>query len=146
MTKYVITNEEAKASVLKILGGIPVPFELVISDKRTRTLEQNALLHKWVEELTEQRGDVESGDVKAEIKLRFGIPILRRDEPKFKETYDRLLKPISYEEKIELIRYMGLPVTSVMSVKQLTELLETAERYYTSKGFTLTAGVDQQRR
>ena len=141
MTRYVITTDEAKVSVVGIIAQLPTPFEIDISDKRKRSLEQNALVHHWADEIVQQR-DVNFDYVRAEMKLRFGVPILRRDIEAFRTTYDRVLKPLAYEDKIELIQYMDLPVTRIMSVKQLTEMLEAVELYYTQKGFRLSKSED----
>lgn len=88
--------------------------------------------------------------MRAEFKLRHGVPILRREYPEFKETYDRVLKPLDYEDKIEAVRRLDLSVTRLMTTKQQSEYMESIEREYRSQGFNLTSpatmGLEEMKR
>jgi hypothetical protein len=63
--------------------------------------------------------------VRARCKLEIGVPILREAHEKFRTTYDRLIRPLPYAEKLALIRDTETPVTSLMNVEQMS-------RYWTS--------------
>src|SRR5690606_14508197 len=84
-----------------------------ITAGKSRTLDQNAIAHVWYSQVArELREDDESG-VKAYCKLHFGVPILRGESDEFREKYDRLIKPMRYDEKLELMEWF--PVTSLMT-------------------------------
>lgn len=108
-----------------------------------RSNEQNRLQMAWVKELVEQRGDVEFEDQRAEFKLTIGVPILRRDDLKFREEYDKLIRPFDYETKIRLIRFMDWPVSRKMNKAQMSEYLDTIFKTYTEAGFRLTVPEDK---
>ena len=93
-----------------------------------RSIEQNKLSHAYYKLISEQLGQDTPKGVKQECKLRFGVPILRRDDPDFKEIYDTIIKPRSYEEKLKVMEY--LPITSIMKVGQLQEYIAEIEECY----------------
>ena len=69
------------------------------------------------------------------IKLHFGVPILRASNDKFRERYDRIVKPHSYETKIEMMEL--LDVTSELSKQQFSSLLDQVIDHYTAEGYRL---------
>lgn len=75
-------------------------------------------------------------DVKCEAKAWCGVPIMREDDD-FRERYDRLIRDrYSSEEKTELMRW--LPITSIMSKKQLSRYLEAMQAFYRKANIELT--------
>jgi hypothetical protein len=84
---------------------------------------------RWLSIIGTHQGQT-SEEIHREVKLRIGVPILRRDSEAFCETYDRLIKPMSYEEKIAAMDLID--VTSILTVKQMTELLDEISRQYRS--------------
>ena len=71
-------------------------------------------------------------DAHCRCKLEQGVPILRRDSEDFRGTYDRVLKPLPYEHKLRAMRL--IEITSVMTVKQMTEYLDAVFREYSGRG------------
>lgn len=102
--------------------------KMTLSTGRDRSLDQNSILHAWTTQISEELRENTQKGVKAEIKLRIGVPILRRDDEEFKAMYDEVMRPHSYETKLKIMDWM--PVTSLMNVKQLSELLEETKRLY----------------
>lgn len=80
---------------------------------------------------------------RCECKLRFGVFILRRDDLRFREIYDKRVRPFDYEAKLEIMEYF--PVTSIMNKKQKTEYLKAVINDYTLKGVHLADlyGIEQ---
>ena len=72
---------------------------------------------------------------RCECKLRIGVFILRRDDIRFREVYDKIVKPLDYQAKLEIMEYF--PVTSRMNKKQKTEYLKATINEYTNKGVYL---------
>lgn len=103
-----------------------------------RSIDQNRLQRKWCGELAQQ-GDMSTEEYRALCKLRFGVPILRRDNDEFCEKYDRLIKGRPYEEKIELMMEpMDFPITRLMDKSQKAEYLDAIFRHFVMQGFRLT--------
>ncbi|MGN6099849.1 MAG: hypothetical protein ACTHOR_01770 [Devosia sp.] len=117
------------------------PFTVEVTDGRDRSSEQNRLSHKWYKEISEQSGEAVE-DVRARCKLEIGVPILREVEA-FRKTYDRLIRPLSYDDKLDLIRATDMPVTRLMGVEQMTRYMDEVFRRHAEFGFVLTVPPDK---
>lgn len=98
---------------------------------RQRSLDQNSQAAVWYDQISTELREYTPAQVKAECKLRIGVPILRRDDEEFRQMYDRVVKPHDYETKLKIMEWM--PVTSLMSTKQLSEYLEEMQRQYADR-------------
>lgn len=97
-----------------------------------RSLDQNAISHAWYNEIATQMADTPE-NIKCECKLRFGVPILRAEDPDFREMYDNsILRNLSYEQKLKAMRF--IPVTSNMTKPQLSRYLEHIQQSYAQQG------------
>lgn len=126
---------------LKFDDGQAWEFELA-EYKRDRSAEQNRLAFKWYGEIFKQRGDKSIQGYRAYCKAHFGIPILVRDDAGFAEVYNRCIRPLSYEDKLEIIERMEIPITRVMNVKQMTEYLDAMSMYWAEHGVILSHPED----
>lgn len=92
-----------------------------------RTLPQNSLKSIWYGEIAKRRGDVTAKEVERECKLTYGIPILRRQEM-HNWVYEKSLDLLDYERKLKIMD--SFSVTSIMSVKELTEYMNEMKQQY----------------
>ena len=106
-----------------------------ITTGKSRSLDQNAISHAWYAQVARELREGTEAHVKAECKLWFGVPILRRDDDEFREKYDRIVKPMSYENKLDLMDWF--PITSLMKTPQLSEYLEKMQNHYRGRGVWL---------
>ena len=82
--------------------------------------------------------------MRGETKLRVGVPILRRDDEAFCEKYDRLIKPHTYEEKLEMMMEpIDFPVSRLLTAAQKSEYLDAMFRHWTQQGVILTLPEDR---
>lgn len=140
-TRSVKNTDELE--LLKVyLDGLKRPFSVDITEGRNRSDEQNKLSHKWYGEIAEQTGE-DREDVRARCKLECGIPILRRDKPKFREVYNHTLLHLAYEQKVDFIRYTEMQVTSLLNVGQMSEYLDAVFKRQASFGIELTVPEDK---
>lgn len=95
---------------------------------RTRTEEQNAISHAWYAQLAKELRDDTALGHKCFCKLHFGVPILRAEDEEFRKVYDTVIKQLSYEKKLEVMKI--LPVTSIMKTKQLSQYLEAMQAHF----------------
>ena len=102
---------------------------------QARNLEQNALAAVWYVDIAKATGEGTPMDVKQECKLRYGIPILRAENEEFRLKYDRLLKHLPYETKLELMEWF--PVTSLMTKGQFARYLSDLQSDYGKRGIVL---------
>jgi hypothetical protein len=142
MVTRAIKNDADLTLLTVYLKGRKRPFTVDITEGRDRSTEQNNLAFKWYVEISEQTGE-DREDVRARCKLEIGVPILREAHDKFKKTYDRVVRPLAYSEKLELIRDTEMPVTSLMNVEQMSRYLDIVFRRHAEIGVVLTIPPDR---
>lgn len=132
---------EALASLLR---ARKLPLTVEITAGATKTNPQNRLQRQWCNDVAQQLGDRTAEDARAFSKLHFGVPILRAESEAYAEKYDRLIRPLPYETKLE---YMAVPfdfaVTRAMTTRQLSAYLDAMSRHWSGLGVVLT---DPERR
>ena len=104
----------------------------------TRREKQNKLAQSWFSDIARHFGDVAHEDVRADCKLRFGVPILRAENDAFRASYDPVMKHLPYEVKLAAIKAWDLPVTRLMTVKQMTAFMDAVQREFLPQGVRLT--------
>lgn len=128
-----ITAQDA-GRIAEYIEGLPLPFTITVSEGKTRTDSQNALIHKWFGEIAKQTN--ESADqVKRECKFYQGCPILMAEDPLFVAFVEKIAH-LTTEEKIAAMDYVS--VTSVMTTKQLSKMCDAVQRKYLGQGLRLT--------
>ena len=103
--------------------------------KQDRTHAQNTMIFALYGDIARQSEDKSVLDVRRECKLHYGVPILRASDPVFCEWYDKSIKGLNYEDKLLLMTYMD--ITSLFTVEQGTEYINTILQEYGKKGFSL---------
>lgn len=142
MTQRIVKNPDDLALLKVFLDGRKRPFTVDIADGRDRSSEQNRLSQKWYTEIAEQTGEGRD-DVRARCKLEIGVPIMREASDKFRATYDRLIRPLDYADKLALIRDTDMPVTRLMNVGQMTEFMDAVFQRHAEFGIALTVPPDR---
>ena len=139
MTTRSITTEHEREMLFRLLREQKFPFTVSIAKGKKRSTEQNKLQRLWTKEVSEQLGDRTPEEVRGDIKLRFGVPILRAENDMFREKYDRIIKPLPYETKMELMMLpMDFPVSRLMTVDQHSRYLDSVYRFFSERGVQLT--------
>jgi hypothetical protein len=136
MPHRIISTPADLEALTTLLGTLKKPFTVEWRQGRDRSLDQNELQWMWATEAARQRGDMTSEEIQCEWKLIYGVPILREEEASFREVYDEALKGQPYPVKLKAMRF--LPITSIMSVKQMTKFLDTVQRECAEQGIRLT--------
>lgn len=142
MVQRIVKNSDDLTLLKVYLDGRKRPFTVEITEGRDRSTEQNRLAFKWYKEISDQTGeDIE--DVRARCKLEIGVPILRDAHDRFRATYDRLIRPLAYPEKLALIRDTEMPVTRLMNVEQMSRFMDIVFRRHAEIGVALTIPPDR---
>ena len=129
---WIIRNDFHKQSVAAFISTIPVdpvkPYTVKVEPlSENRRASQNRLSHMWYSEVSKQGGEYTAGQVKCKAKLKFGVPILIAEDSKFAEFWTKLQSlKLSKEEQEEAMEF--IPVTSIMSVKQMSQYLSDFQR------------------
>ncbi len=138
MPTKIIRELQHVDALANMLRDRKLPITVTWTQGAPRSTAQNRLAQRWFTDIAVQLGDQTHEDVRAECKLRFGVPILRAQNEAFKLSYDRVLKHLPYEPKLEAIKAFDLPVTRLMTVKQMTEFMEQMQLHWSVQGVRLT--------
>lgn len=136
MPHRAIRSAENLDALWRLFSGLKLPFTVEWTMGENRSGQQNRLQFLWAREAAEQLGDRTADEVRQTWKLRHGVPIMREESPEFRETYDRLIKPLTYEQKVKAMAL--IEVTSLMKVPQMIRYLDTIQRECAEQGIRLT--------
>lgn len=137
------TTSDLDNAFLEIEGyEPPLVIKVEKGEAALRTLDQNALVNVWYRQIGEEYG-LDFEEARAYCKLIFGIPMLRTKSKHFRNTYDKYLKHMSYREKMNVIMHTDLPVTSTFNTKEMSEYMESMQRYFADKGLRLKSIGDR---
>jgi hypothetical protein len=135
MPHRVIASPADLDAFIEFLTGLKLPVTVEWVQGRDRTGEQNRLQWKWASEAGMQLGET-ADEVQRRWKLHHGVPILREDSEDFRQFYDRSLKRLPYELKLEAMRFV--PVTSEFKVKQMVRFMDAIWKECGEQGIHLT--------
>ncbi len=139
MTQRIVRDAKDLELLLRLLKGHKLPFTANIVKGVPRTVLQNRLGRLWLNEISEQLGDQTPEEVRGYCKLAFGVPILRAENEEFCEKYDRIIKHLPYETKLELMMLpLDFPVSRIMNTSQKKRYLDTIYKMFTEQGLKLT--------
>lgn len=107
---------------------------------KDRTLDQNALWFAMYDRIAKstEMGDVE--DVRRYCKLHFGVQILLNEDPEFQQAWYRVMRHLTYEEKLaamggcKLFGPDGMPVTSLFNRAQGVAYTDRILAEFTARG------------
>lgn len=140
----VIKSREDASNLAKLIDARGYPQTVTVTAGESRSTLQNRLAQRWFSDIVRQLGDQTHDEVRAYCKLHFGVPILRAENEAFKASYDRILKPLDYAEKLEAIRVFDFPITRLMSTKQMTQFMDAMQRHWSQQGVRLTNPEDMK--
>lgn len=124
------------------LSNMKRPFTLQAEPGRKRSTEQNRLMNLWYTEISQQLGDRKPQDVRAYCKLKYGVPILYADSEMFRDTWDRIFRPMPVDQRLEImLPPIELAITSVMNTKQEAAYLDAMQQFAAEIGVVLTQPV-----
>jgi hypothetical protein len=110
-------------------------LRLNIKTGKDRSLPQNAFTHVWYAQMARELPEDTELGWKCYCKLHHGVPILRTEDDEFRETYDSVIKPLTYEQKLVAMRCW--PVTSIMNRQQLSKYADAVQADFLARGVVL---------
>lgn len=135
MPHRIINNAKDLAELSVLLNGLGYPLTIEWVKGRDRSADQNRTMWLWASEAGHQIGETPD-EVQRRWKLHHGVPILREDSAEFREVYDKALKPLPYDLKLEAMRF--IPVTSEMKVRQMVRFMDAIWKECGEQGIRLT--------
>lgn len=143
MTTRSVTKPHQLEQLFALLKSRALPFTVSIGDGAARSLNQNALLHKWYGEVSQQLGDISAMAIKGQCHVAYGVPIRRRD-PVWSRIWESIFAKLTYEQQCFLFERGVLAMTREMTVKELTEYMDAMALHYRAQGVVLTEPSDER--
>ena len=137
-TRVIRTKDDIDKLAVFIGARSKFPLTVTVTQGASRSNLQNRLAQRWNTDIAVQMGDMTHEDARAYNKLHFGVPILRAENEAFRLSYDRVMKHLPYEDKLEAVKAFELPVTRLMTVKQMTAFMDAVSQHWTPQGVRLT--------
>ena len=134
MPSRILRTDGERADWLRFLTAQPLPMTVSQIKGENRSQQQNRTLHMWFGQVSQETGD-EAWEVKGYCKAKFGLPIMKRDNPEWVAEYEPLYMPLPYPLRIKFFSFV--PMTSKMKVQQMTEIMDAVQRHYTQQGIAL---------
>lgn len=97
-----------------------------------RTLKQNDMSFELYVTIANTLYGADTQTARRECKLKYGVPILRRDSEAFRLQYDKVIRPHDIATKLEIMDW--LPVTSLMDRTQFKEFIDSVMNAYAAQG------------
>ena len=139
MTQRIVQSPHDHVMAQRYVESLTPPYTLSVRMGKNRSIEQNRLQRLWMNEIAEQRPEKTAEEWRAHCKLHFGVPILRAEDDHFCAEYDRLIRPMDYEDKLSIMAVpLDFPVTRLMSTKQKTHYLDAIYVHFNGLGVVLT--------
>lgn len=127
-------QDELEGTIAKIEAAFQ-EFQTIfvtIFDGRKRSDLQNSLQHAMYREIGKQLYGGDSELAKRECKLTIGVPLLRESSEEFKSVYDKNLKRLDYEAKLQVVGM--IKVSSILSVADAHKFIDSIYNNYAMKG------------
>ncbi len=139
MATHIVRSAEDMERVARLVGNLKPPLTITVTSGASRSLEQNKLQRLWCMEAAEQLGDRTAEEIRGFCKLHYGVPIMREGHDDFRETYDRLIKPLPYETKLAyMMEPLDFPITRLMTVGEKSQYLDAMHKGLSELGVKLT--------
>lgn len=95
-------------------------IQVTASDKRS--LDANAAIRVAYKQIQEHKEGWTAKDVERHCKLKYGVPIIRKDDVVQDYVLNRALSGATYEQQLKIMD--AFAVTSIMSTTQANEMIE----------------------
>ena len=138
MPTKIIRHPDHVAALAVLLKARKLPITVTWTQGASRSDAQNKLSHRWYADISRQLGDMTTEEVRAECKVRFGVPILVAENDAFAESWGRVMGPLRYDQRVAAVQAFDLPVTRLMTTPQMTAYLDAVQREYAGQGVRLT--------
>lgn len=138
MPTLIVRRPEHVVALTERIAALKLPVTVSWTRGESLSKRQQRLSFRWYQDIERQLGDQDVETIRADCKVTFGVPILSTDSDGFREDWARSIGRFSYEGQRKIVKSLQVPVTSLMSVKQMARYLDAMEQHYRPQGVRLT--------
>lgn len=128
--------QEAGQEVMRLIDSGPVEIIVQTHDEKSsekrRSTRQNRLIYSLYQRIGKTLYGNDELHARRECKLRIGCRILYRDKKEFAELFDRVIRNLDHETRLNSMDLVS--VSSIMSVKQVQEYTSRIISTYSEQG------------
>ena len=138
----IVRGQLQKDALKRKIDQLPTapPYEVEIREyAKKRSLAQNRLIYLHFSQIAEQMFETPT-ETRARLKLLYGVPILLAENKTFAERWLGVTENLSHEQKLQAIQL--IPITSIMTVKQLSKFIEAYMTDHELSGIVLAHPED----
>lgn len=125
-------------ALVKLLTERKLPLTVSWVQGASKTDAQNKLAQRWFTDIARQLGDTTHEDVRADCKVTFGVPILCAENDAFRRSWAETFAPLSYEGVRKAVKNLDVPVTRLMTLRQMTAFMDAMQAHWGGMGLYLT--------
>ena len=125
-------------ALVKLLTERKLPLTVSWVQGASKTDAQNKLAQRWFTDIARQLGDTTHEDVRADCKVTFGVPILCTENDAFRQSWAETFAPLSYEGVRKAVKNLDVPVTRLMTLRQMTAFMDAMQAHWGGMGLYLT--------
>jgi len=150
-TSFVLDSDARRKMAMRLIDCSQLEkklYEFTIKPyTKNRSNAQNALQHRWNNQIHEQRFKIQEmpvetvGQIRAFNKVRFGVPIMLEDKD-FEKSWRLATGHLNYEAILNVVEILDIPITRLMNVKQKHRFLWDMKIFWERKGAVLTSSED----
>ena len=136
-----ITTEAKRKKIIKEIESLTLnEYQITIEPiKEDRSRAQNRLSHMHYAQIGKHMGE-DTDEVKTRCKLQYGIPILQAGNQDFCDKWFSLTMFNNHSQN--LIVASMIPVTSILTIKQMAQYITAYMREHESNGIALSHPSD----
>lgn len=134
MTARILRTDGDRIAWIRFLEAQTLPMTVSAEKGAKRSLPQNRTAALWYGQISADTWQSQA-EVKAECKLRFGLPIMERDKPEWVAKWQPLYGPLPYAMKLRL--FEAIPLTRLLSTRQMAEYMDAVQKEYRGQGIDL---------
>jgi hypothetical protein len=134
MPSRAIRTEQDRQAFARLLAQFPIPCTASLAKGIRRSQQQSRTVEKWYAQIGDETGQAPI-EVKAECKLRYGLPIISTQNAAWVTEWAPLFEPFDYARRLKLFEV--IPMTSKFTTRQMSEYMDAVQRVYRGMGIAL---------
>ena len=134
MTTRILKTDADRIGWVRFIEAQPLPVTVSLLKGAKRSNPQNKTAAMWYGQISAETGQTQA-EVKAECKLRYGLPIMERDKPEWVEKWSPLYGPLLYHLRLRM--FEAIPLTSLLTTRAMGEYLDAIQKEYRAQGIPL---------
>jgi len=122
-------------SAKRFLDGKSGEIDMVpVTKAKRRSLEANAKYWAWCHGIEQAHG-MDPGEAHRYNKWYFGLPVLTRAHPEYRDKLLSMLRALDYEDRLAAMDLVQC--TSLFSTSEMTDYMDAVQRHWAAEGVVL---------